>query len=123
MAVVVSPLSCIVRRPFVGIREDVSVFIYGVQGVQSKPEGLHFNRAIDTANGKGLPLSKEKDTNFGRLLEMPLSRKNAGRRFGVFACWLTSSDGTEYSVRTIVTNKRKGEVIFDIILTNYIHNQ
>ncbi|XP_071814712.1 sushi domain-containing protein 2-like [Apostichopus japonicus] len=111
--VVASSLSCIVRRPFVGIREDVSVFIYGVLGVQSETEGLHISRAIDTANGKGLPLSKEKDTNFGRLLEMPLSRKNAGKRFGVFACWLTSSDGTEYCVRTIVTSKRKGLIPTD----------
>ncbi|XP_071814005.1 sushi domain-containing protein 2-like isoform X2 [Apostichopus japonicus] len=118
--VVVSPLSCIVRRPFVGIREDVSVFIYGVQGVQSEPEGLHFNRAIDTANGKGLPLSTEKDTNFGRLLEMPLSRKNAGRRFGVFACWLISSDGTEYFVRTIVTSKRKGLIPIDERVTRTV---
>ncbi|PIK39480.1 putative sushi domain-containing protein 2-like [Apostichopus japonicus] len=111
--IVASSLSCIVRRPFVGIREDVSVFIYGVLEVQSETEGLHISRAIDTANGKGLPLSKEKDTNFGRLLEMPLSRKNAGKRFGVFACWLTSSDGTEYCVRTIVTSKRKGLIPTD----------
>ncbi|KAJ8049052.1 Tyrosine-protein kinase receptor Tie-1 [Holothuria leucospilota] len=116
--------SCIIKRPFVGAKEDKDVFIYALPSSTFNPSDVCFVRSFDTGAGKSLPPSKVSNVNIvsnGKVLSIPLSDKRQGRRFGVFAC-VAQIDGCDekVEVRAVVTADRKGLIPTDGRITRTV---
>ncbi|KAJ8040783.1 Tyrosine-protein kinase receptor Tie-2 [Holothuria leucospilota] len=104
---VLPPLSCIIQRPSVGIKEDVSVFVYGLPGLQSTPDAVKLRRALKNPNELRVPPSKERTVGRGTLCEIPLPSAQRGGRFGVFACETIENGYVTNSVKAVITSVRK----------------
>lgn len=105
--------SCSVRSPFVGVRQNSEVYIYGIPSLPSLVASISFKRTVNTGSGRRLPpsvVSGVPGNNGGRSLKIPRPRTRPGRRFGVFSCLVKFQNcPTKEVINVVVTSRRRGK--------------